>query len=71
MKEKYCGRNDDVFRLPGYGHDEPGRPRPGAILRMGNLILEVIEVGEPQKNDEGTFTFPVHMVQRKEGEPLL
>lgn len=71
MKEKYYGCNDDVFQLPGYGHDEAGSSPPGATLRLGNLIFEVVEVGEPQKNDEGTFTFPVHMVQRMEGEPHL
>lgn len=59
------------FDYPDTDMTKPGRPRPGATLRLGNLIFEVIEVGEPQKNGEGTFTFPVHMVQRKEGEPLL
>ena len=53
------------FNYPDTDMTKPGRPRPGATLRLGNLIFE------PQKNDEGTFTFPVHMVQRMEGEPHL
>ena len=59
------------FNYPDTDMTKPGRPRPGATLRLGNLIFEVVEVGEPQKNDEGPFTFPVHLVQRMEGEPHL
>lgn len=39
------------FDYPDTDMTKPGRPRPGATLRLGNLIFEVVEVGEPQKNE--------------------